>query len=203
MTIRKLSVSLAAMSALALSAPAFAKVTTGEMAPDFTATDSNGVTHNLSDFKGKTVVLEWTNHECPYVKKHYNTDNMQDTQRVADDQDIVWISVVSSAPGKQGYVTGEQANAQTALRNAVPDAVILDPAGDVGRLYAAQTTPHMYIVNPEGELIYQGAIDDNRSSSPATVRGAKNYVKMAMTELGAGEALTHAETRPYGCSVKY
>lgn len=203
MSIRKLSLSLATMSALALSAPAFAKVTTGELAPDFTAVDSNGVTHNLSDFKGKTVVLEWTNHECPYVRKHYSTDNMQGTQRVADNQDIVWLSIVSSAPGNQGYVTGEQANEQTALRSAAPDAVLLDPAGDLGRLYTAQTTPHMYIVNPEGTLIYQGAIDDNVSSNPATVNGATNYVKTAMAEIDSGQALSISETRSYGCSVKY
>ena len=189
---------------LALSAPAFAMgYTTGDAVADMQVTDSNGVVHNLNDFAGKTVVLEWTNDGCPYVKKHYNTDNMQTLQKEAAADDVVWLSVISSAPGKQGHVDGAGANALTAERGAAPTAVILDEAGEAGRTFAAKTTPHMYIIDADQTLVYQGAIDDNPSSNPATVETATNYVRKALMEVKAGQPVTDATTQPYGCSVKY
>ena len=177
--------------------------TTGDTVADMTVTDSNGVEHNLADFAGKNVVLEWTNHGCPYVKKHYNTDNMQALQKQAAADDVVWLSVVSSAPGKQGYVSGEEANELTTSRGAAPTAVVLDETGVAGKTFAAKTTPHMYVIDGEGTLVYQGAIDDNPSSNPATVEGAKNYVTQALAEVAAGQPVSEATTKPYGCSVKY
>lgn len=193
-----------AVSALAFAVPASAKIATGSNVSDMSVTDSNGVVHNLSDFAGKKVVLEWTNHGCPYVKKHYSTDNMQKTQKLATaDNDTVWLTVVSSAPGKQGHVTGAEANQLTASRGAAPTAVILDPSGAMGRTFDAKTTPHMYIIDAAQTLVYQGAIDDNRSASPSSVAGAKNYVAAALADMKAGQAVADAETAPYGCSVKY
>ena len=203
MTISKILLSTLAVSALAIAAPATAKIATGSNVSDMTVVDSNGTTHNLSDFAGKKVVLEWTNEGCPYVKKHYTTDNMQKTQRMATAEGAVWLSVISSAPGKQGYKSGEEANAWKTAQNAASTAVILDANGDMGKTFAAKTTPHMYIIDESQTLVYQGAIDDNRSASPATVEGAKNYVVAAMEDLKAGKAVAEAETAPYGCSVKY
>ena len=203
MTISKIIFSTLAVSSLALAAPATAKIATGSNVSDMTVTDSNGVQHNLSDFAGKKVVLEWTNHGCPYVKKHYKTDNMQKTQKMATADGAVWLSIVSSAPGKQGYVSGVEANELTASRNAAPTAVVLDPEGTAGRTFAAKTTPHMYIIDEAQTLVYQGAIDDNRSASPKTVAGAKNYVVAALDDLKAGNAVAESDTAPYGCSVKY
>ena len=203
MTISKTLLSTLAVSALAFAAPATAKIATGSNVSDMTVTDSNGVQHNLSDFAGKKVVLEWTNEGCPYVKKHYKTNNMQKTQAMATADGAVWLSVISSAPGKQGYKTGTEANAWKDAQGAASTAVVLDPAGDMGRSFAAKTTPHMYIIDENQTLVYQGAIDDNRSASPATVEGAKNYVLAAMDDLKAGRAVADSETAPYGCSVKY
>ena len=204
------ALTLAASAALLLAAPALADDTmasgfaTGDTVENMTVVDSNGTSHNLSDFAGQTVVLEWTNHGCPYVKKHYSTDNMQGLQKeAAAMDDVVWLSVVSSAPGKQGYVSGEEANTLTAERGAAPTAVILDAEGTAGKRFAAKTTPHMYIIDGEGTLRYQGAIDDNPSSNPATVDGATNYVRVALAEMAAGDAITTTDTQPYGCSVKY
>jgi len=203
MTMSKILFSTLAVSALALAAPATAKIATGSNVSDMTVTDSNGVQHNLSDFAGKKVVLEWTNEGCPYVKKHYTTNNMQKTQAMATADGAVWLSVISSAPGKQGYKSGEQANAWKEAQNASSTAVVLDPAGEMGRTFAAKTTPHMYIIDESQTLVYQGAIDDNRSASPATVAGAKNYVAAAMDDLKAGNPVAVSDTPPYGCSVKY
>jgi peroxiredoxin len=203
MTFSKLLLSTLAVSSLALAAPATAKIATGSNVSDMTVTDSNGVQHNLSDFAGKKVVLEWTNEGCPYVKKHYKTNNMQNTQKMATAEGAVWLSVISSAPGKQGYKTGEEANAWKVDQNAAPTAIVLDPVGDMGRKFSAKTTPHMYIIDENQTLVYQGAIDDNRSASPSTVAGAKNYVLAAMADLKAGNPVAEAETAPYGCSVKY
>ena len=191
-------------ASVAFAGTASAKVATGSNVSDMTVTDSNGQTHNLSDFAGKRVVLEWTNEGCPYVKKHYNTNNMQETQKMATaDGDTVWLSVISSAPGKQGYKSGDEANATAAKYGAEPTAIVLDPNGDMGRSFAAKTTPHMYIIDADQTLVYQGAIDDNRSANPATVAGAKNYVKAALADLDAGQAVADSDTAPYGCSVKY
>jgi len=203
MTISKILFSTLAVSALALAAPATAKIATGSNVSDMTVTDSNGVQHNLSDFAGKKVVLEWTNEGCPYVKKHYTTNNMQKTQAMAEAEGAVWLSVISSAPGKQGYKTGEQANEWKEAQGAEVTAIVLDPAGDMGKSFAAKTTPHMYIIDESQTLVYQGAIDDNRSANPATVAGAKNYVAAAMDDLKAGNAVAESDTAPYGCSIKY
>ena len=177
--------------------------TTGDTVANMAVTDSNGVVHNLDDFKGKTVVLEWTNHGCPYVKKHYKTDNMQTLQKEAAADDVVWLSVISSAPGKQGYVSGAEANELTTSRGAAPTAVVLDETGMAGKTFAAKTTPHMYIIDADQTLVYQGAIDDNPSSNPKTVETAKNYVRQALAEMKSGEAVSEDTTKAYGCSVKY
>lgn len=203
MTISKILFSTLAVSALAVAAPASAKIATGSNVSDMTVTDSNGVQHNLSDFAGKKVVLEWTNEGCPYVKKHYSTDNMQKTQAMAKTDGAVWLSVISSAPGKQGYKTPEEANAWKVEQEAEIAAIVLDPEGKMGKTFAAKTTPHMYIIDESQTLVYQGAIDDNSSANPATVEGAKNYVLAAMENLKAGEAVAVSDTPPYGCSVKY
>ena len=174
-----------------------------ELAPDFRGIDSNGATHNLSDFSGKVVVLEWTNHQCPFVRKHYGASNMQTLQAEATDQDVVWLSIISSAPGQQGYVTAAQANELTASRGASPTAVILDPDGQIGRLYSARTTPHMYVIDPQGNLRYMGRIDNIPSADPADIAGATNYVRAALNSLQAGQPVETTVTQPYGCSVKY
>ncbi|MEM7729406.1 MAG: redoxin domain-containing protein [Pseudomonadota bacterium] len=196
-------ISGATAATLAYAAPAFAKVATGASVSDMTVVDSAGVTHNLSDFAGKRVVLEWTNEGCPYVKKHYDTDNMQALQRDAAADDTVWLSVISSAEGKQGYKTGEQVAEWKDKHQVASTAVILDADGEMGQAFAARTTPHMYIIDEDQTLVYQGAIDDNSSANPDTVDGATNYVRQALAELDAGEAVSVAETQPYGCSVKY
>ncbi len=204
MTLIKTMLSMAAISALAITAPATAKIATGSNVSDMTVTDSNGKTHNLSDFAGKKVVLEWTNHGCPYVVKHYATGNMQKIQKLATaEDDTVWLSVISSAPGKQGYVTGEQANALTTSRDAAPSAVVLDPSGTAGRSFDAKTTPHMYVIDENQTLVYQGAIDDNSSFRKSTVKNAKNYVTAALDDLKSGTNVAVSDTAPYGCSIKY
>ncbi|WP_427451738.1 redoxin domain-containing protein [Litorimonas sp. WD9-15] len=203
MSISKVLLSTLAVSALALAAPATAKIATGSNVSDMTVTDSNGVQHNLSDFAGQKVVLEWTNEGCPYVKKHYSTNNMQKTQAMATADGAVWLSVISSAPGKQGYKSPDEANAWKDAQGAVSTAIVLDPEGEMGKTFAAKTTPHMYIIDESQTLVYQGAIDDNRSANPATVEGAQNYVLAAMDDLKAGNAVAISDTAPYGCSVKY
>lgn len=174
-------------------------------APAFTGTNSMGETVSLSDFAGKTVVLEWTNDGCPFVKKHYAEPikNMQTLQGDAAEDDIVWLSVISSAEGKQGYVEAAAANELTTSRGAAPHGVILDTSGEIGRLYGAKTTPHMFIIDGEGMMQYQGAIDSKASASPADIEGATNYVTAALDSLAAGEPVAEAQTKPYGCSVKY
>jgi len=189
---------LAISMGLAMAAPAV-----GSPAPEFTLTDSNGQSHNLSDFKGKFVVLEWLNHGCPFVVKHYESDNMQSLQREYTGRDVVWLSIVSSAPGKQGHMSPEETNAAIAEKNAAPTAVLLDEDGTVGKLYDAKVTPEMFIINPEGILVYQGAIDDKSSTDVADVAGAKNYVKQALDELLSGQEVSEPTTKAYGCSVKY
>jgi peroxiredoxin len=175
----------------------------GEPAPDFTGTDTRGTSQTLSDYRGKTVILEWTNHDCPYVRKHYNSGNMQQQQQDAAGQGAVWLSIISSAPGKQGHVTAAEADALTAQRNAAPSAVILDESGDIGRLYGARTTPHMYIIDAEGKLVYMGGIDSIPSSNPADIEKAVQYVPAALAQMAEGQAIVSSVTRPYGCSVKY
>ena len=190
-------------ASLAFAVPASAKIATGSNVSDMTVTDSNGTEHNLSDFAGKTVVLEWTNKGCPYVKKHYSTDNMQTLQAEAAADDVVWLSIISSAPGAQGYMSGDEANTYYSEVGAEPAAVVLDPEGTAGKTFAAKTTPHMYVIDAEQTLVYQGAIDSNRSANPATIPGATNYVREALASVKAGTEIAEAETQPYGCSVKY
>jgi len=206
-TLLKATLTTALATTALVAGTANAKIETGSTVSDMTVTDSNGTAHNLSDIAGKTVLLDWTNHGCPYVKKHYNTafnnGNMQTLQKDAKADDVVWLSIISSAPGKQGYVSGDQANNLTAARSAEPMAVVLDPSGDAGRTFAAKTTPHMYVINADQKLVYQGAIDDNRSSSPKTIAGATNYVTAALASVKAGEEVANSDTAPYGCSVKY
>lgn len=193
------------LTAATFALPAQAKFETGSTLPDMQVTDANGVVHNLSDFDGKTVVLEWTNHECPYVRKHYNSEynNMQNLQKRAAADDVVWLSVISSAEGEQGYVSGDKANDLSVERGASPTAVIMDAAGTTGRSFSAKTTPHMFVINKDRTLVYQGAIDSDRRSSPSTIPAATNYVTAALDALEAGTAIETAETSPYGCSVKY
>jgi peroxiredoxin len=198
---RRALIALAAASALA--APACAASTVGEPAPAFTAVDANGKTRSLNEFKGKTVVLEWTNSGCPYVRKHYDSGNMQALQRSAANDGVVWLTVISSAPGTQGYVAGADARAWKAKEKAAHADLLLDPTGVVGRAYEAKTTPHMYVIDKTGKLAYMGGIDDRPSSDPDSLKGAKNYVVAALADVKAGRPVAQATTRPYGCSVKY
>jgi peroxiredoxin len=186
-----------------MAAPAIAEPVIGKPAPAFSLKDSNGKTVKLADFRGKLVVLEWTNHQCPYTVKHYSTQNMQRLQGFAAKAGIVWLSIVSSAPGREGYVTGKEANGLTRSRSARPAHVLLDPEGRVGHLYEAKTTPHMFVIRKDGVLAYMGAIDDNRSWQASSVKGARNHVKAALDQLLAGKPVTTGSTFPYGCSIKY
>ena len=172
-------------------------------APEFSATDSDGKTHKLSAYKGKIVVLEWTNNGCPFVGKHYGSGNMQSLQKKYTGQGVVWLTVVSSAPGTQGYVNAEEANQDTQKRGAAPTAVLLDPTGALGHLYGAQATPHMYVIDSEGRLVYMGAIDDIPSADPSDIAHAKNYVAAAIDAIKAGQRVSVPATKAYGCSVKY
>ena len=187
----------------AVSFSAHAAIKIDSPAPSFALQNSTGESVSLEDYRGKFVVLEWTNHLCPYVKKHYESDNMQSLQRKFTDQDVVWLSVISSAPGKQGYVDAAQADQLTASRNAAPTHVLFDPDGIVGRQYDAKTTPHMYIINPEGELKYAGGIDSIKSPNPADIPKAINYVDVGLDALLNGETIDKTLTPPYGCSIKY
>ncbi|NJP11568.1 MAG: redoxin domain-containing protein [Leptolyngbyaceae cyanobacterium RU_5_1] len=182
---------------------AAAPVRVGQPAPSFTAVDSKGKRHQLSNFKGKTVILEWTNHECPYVRKHYESGNMQKLQKQATGKGVVWLSVVSSAPGQQGHVNGQKANELTKNRGASPTAILLDADGKIGRLYSARTTPHMFVVAPNSTLAYMGAIDSISSFNKADVAKATNYVSVALDSVLKGEKVDTPATQPYGCTVKY
>lgn len=178
-------------------------ITLGAPAPAFTATDSNGKTINLSDYAGKIVVLEWTNHGCPFVRKFYDTHTMQDMQADATRQGIIWLSVVSSAEGKQGYTTPKEANELISKEQSKATARILDTDGSLGRLYGAATTPHMYVIDKDGTLVYAGAMDDQNSVSHGSLKTAKNYVKAALDDLKAGQKVQISDSKPYGCAVKY
>ena len=175
----------------------------GWPAPDFTATDSKGQSQTLSQYHGKIVVLEWTNADCPYTRKHYTSGNMQSLQALAQKDGVVWLSVISSAPGKQGYVNGPAADALTQSRGAFPTAVLLDPSGKVGRLYGAKTTPHMFVIDKNGALQYMGGIDSIATADVSDIPNAEPYLKEAMLAVAQGTPVAHAVTRPYGCAVKY
>lgn len=175
----------------------------GQPAPAFSLLDIHGKTHTLEEYLGKTVVLEWTNVDCPFVKKHYTTDNLPALQREFTAQGVVWLRICSSAPGKQGYFTAEEWPRVLEKHGDAASAVLLDPSGEAGRAYDARTTPHMYIIDADGILAYQGAIDDNSSWDPKTVEGAVNYVREALSAMSRGEPIAVTVTRAYGCSVKY
>jgi peroxiredoxin len=175
----------------------------GEAAPAFTASDSQGKPVSLAQFKGKYVVLEWHNHDCPYVKKHYGSGNLPKLQKGWTEKGVVWLAIISSAAGKQGHVDGATASAHMKQASAVPTATLLDPKGELGRLYGAKTTPHMFVISPQGTLLYAGAIDDKPTADPADIAGAKNYVAQALSEAMAGKPVSVPSTPPYGCSVKY
>ncbi len=190
-----------AANVFAIAAQAAVKV--GEAAPNFSLAGADGKTHSLADYKGKTVVLEWTNAECPFVKKHYSQGNMQGLQKTYTGKDVVWLSINSSAPGKQGSLDTASATALIKEKGAAATQLLLDGKGDVGRLYEAKTTPHMYIVDKSGKLAYAGGIDSEPSADPADIATATPYVKNALDELLAGKSVTTAVTKPYGCSIKY
>jgi peroxiredoxin len=200
----KLLSSLFAAAVLSVAAtPLMAKVEVGQPAPSFSLTDSNGKTRTLEEFKGKTVVLEWTNAECPFVKKHYGSGNMQAQQKEATGAGVVWLAINSGAPGKQGQVEGGDANEQMQIDRSAPTAYLLDPTGTTGRAYGAQTTPHMYIIDGQGVLRYKGGIDSIQSADVSDIPKATQYVKQALAELSAGKPVSVPVSPPYGCSVKY
>lgn len=203
----KLLTALFIVLGLALSAcgarDATAAAKVGEPAPAFSLSGADGKAHALADYKGKHVVLEWTNHECPYVKKHYGSGNMQALQKEFTGKGVTWLSVITGAEGKQGVVAPSEAQKLTTSRGAAPTAVLFDPTGETGRAYGAKTTPHLYIVNPEGKLIYAGGIDSIASSDSDDIAQATPYVKVALNEALSGKAITTPVTKPYGCSVKY
>lgn len=183
--------------------PGAAAIETGAAAPAFSVQDASGATRTLAEFRGRIVILEWTNHGCPYVQKHYNSGNMQTLQREATADGIVWLQVISSARGEQGYLDGPGALERVRTDNAAPTATLLDPTGVMGHAYGARNTPHMFIISPQGVVLYQGAIDDRPSARPSSLEGATNYVRAALADIEAGRAVQVAETTPYGCSVKY
>ncbi len=189
------------VSSLGAGAVQAAKV--GEAAPAFSAIDSNGKKVSLAQFKGKYVVLEWHNQECPFVKKHYGSGNIPKLQKEWTAKQVIWLAIISSAPGKQGHMDGAGANQDMKMHDAAPTAILLDSSGEIGKLYGAKTTPHMFVINPQGQLIYNGAIDDKSGPDPAEIASAKNYVSQALEEARAGKPISQPTTTPYGCSVKY
>ncbi len=182
---------------------ATAEVRVGAAAPAFTATDSRGQTHALSQYQGKYVVLEWHNQECPYTKKHYASGNMQNLQKEWTAKGVVWFTVISSAPGMQGFMTPAQENSYLVQVHAAPTAVLMDADGSIGHLFDARTTPQMVVINPEGKIIYEGAVDDKPTAEAQDIRGANNYVSDALSAAMAGKPIATLFTRPYGCAVKY
>lgn len=194
---------LALMLSSAAPAQADGGPRVGQPAPAFSAVDTAGKTRSLAEFKGKTVVLEWTNHDCPFVRKHYDSGNMQTLQKEAVGQGVVWLTVISSAPGEQGHVAPAVADKLTKDRNAAPSAVLLDPSGKIGKSYDARVTPHMYVIDKAGTLAYMGGIDDKPTRNVADVPTARPYVKQALAEVLAGKAVSMPSTRAYGCTVKY
>src|SRR6266513_3088869 len=175
----------------------------GSTAPDFSVADSKGKTHTVSQYKGKYVVLEWFNPECPFVKKHYGSGNMQKLQEEFTAKGVVWLSIDSNAPGLEGNLTAGQAEKKIAEWKTKQTALVLDPDGKAGRSYGAKNTPHMFVINPEGKIVYEGAIDSKATPNPSDIASSTNYVKVALEESLAGKTVSNANTKPYGCSVKY
>lgn len=194
---------LSTLFAVALAASAYANPQVGKPAPDFTLQDVSGNKHELSDYKGKYVVLEWVNFGCPFVKKHYGSENMQKLQKEFSEKGVVWLSICSSAPGKQGNETPDAAKKGISQFGWAASAYLVDEHGKVGKLYNAKTTPEMFMVDPKGTLIYAGAIDDKPTPDPSTVEGSNNFVKAALSEATNGKPVSVPSTKPYGCSVKY
>lgn len=205
MKFRNLCAGFFTAAALALPLSAAAEAIPGKAAPAFSLTDAAGKTHTLADYKGEWLVLEWFNKDCPYVKKHYvATDNIPKTQAYATGKGVKWLSVISSAEGKQGYLSPKEALAvQKEYKTHLSAPYLLDANGTAGKAYGAKTTPHIFIINPQGQVVYAGAIDDDNSARPESVQGAKNYVLAALDEALAGKKVSEPATQPYGCSVKY
>ena len=202
-TIKQLVKAALTVGFLAAASGAMANAELNKPAPAFDAVGADGKPVKLDAFKGKTVVLEWTNHDCPYVKKHYESGNIPNLQKDAAGKGVVWLQVVSSAPGKQGHVDGATAQKLNASRNAAPAGTVLDADGKIGKLYGAQTTPHLFIVNAAGQLVYKGGIDSIATANKDDLPKAENYVTAALSAISAGKAVEKANTKPYGCSVKY
>jgi peroxiredoxin len=190
------------LAAVAAAGSVHAAAVVGDKAPDFTLADAQGAKHALSSLKGKYVVLEWVNYDCPFVAKHYDSGNMQKLQKVATGKGVVWLAVNSSAPGKQGNFTADVIDSRSKKHGAAFSAYLLDPDGKVGRAYGAKTTPHMFVIDPEGTLVYAGGIDDKPSTDVEDVKSAKNYVQAALDETLSGKKVTTSTSKPYGCSVK-
>src|SRR6266704_1330710 len=190
--------SLATTTLLALDSPPV-----GSAAPDFSLTDAKGQSHSLSQYKGKYVVLEWFNPECPFVKKHYGSGNMQKLQEEYTGKGVVWLTIDSNAPGSEGNLTPEQAEKVATEWKTHQSALLLDPEGKAGRAYGAKNTPNMVVISPEGKIVYQGAIDSKATPNPADIPNSTNYVKVALDESLEGKPVTTSTTKPYGCSVKY
>ena len=189
--------------AISAGGVSFAAVAVGEAAPNFTLPDASGETKTLADYQGKYVVLEWTNPDCPFVKKYYGEGHMQQLQERYTQKGVIWLSVASSAPGLQGYYDGPAWQKLTSDHEAKPTAVLLDPSGTVGRLYGAQTTPHMFVINPDGQLVYAGASDSTPSPHSEDIEDSENYVAKALDEALSGQPVSTPSTKAYGCSVKY
>jgi peroxiredoxin len=199
-TFNKLAICL---SLFVLPAWVCAQVTVGQMAPAFSLVAADGKTVTLESLRGKTVVLEWTNHDCPYVRKHYDAGNMQTQQKEAAAAGVVWLQVISSAPGKQGFVDAATARNLNLKRSATPANTLLDTSGQVGKAYGARTTPHMYVINAQGTMVYQGGIDSIASARTEDIPKAEQHVRVALSELAAGKPVAKPVSKPYGCSVKY
>ena len=191
------------VAVIAASSGAAVALPPGSSAPDFKGVDSNGVEHKLSEYRGKFVVLEWANQGCPFEQKHYLSGNMESLQKQWTSKGVVWLSIISSAPGQQGYVTPAEENDYLKTMKAAPTAALLDPKGTIGHLYDARTTPHMFVIDPSGKIVYQGALDDKPTPDPASLKTADNYVSDALGAAMAGKPVAVSVTRPYGCSVKY
>jgi hypothetical protein len=196
-------IALISLAAALAPFPAAAEPALDQPAPAFSGLGADGKTLDLKDFHGKTVVLEWTNHDCPFVKKHYDSGNIPLLQKEASAKGFVWLQVISSAPGKQGHVDGATAIKLNAARGATPTGTLLDPEGKIGKLYGAQTSPHFFIINPQGVLVYKGGIDSIASAQQEDIAKAENYVRAAFTSLSAGTRIANPSTKPYGCSIKY
>ena len=201
MKIKTLTIALLSLASAALYASDSPAV--GSAAPDFSLPDASGKTHSLSEYKGKYVVLEWFNPECPFVKKHYGSGNMQKLQGEYTSKGVVWLTIDSNAPGAEGNISPEQAQKVMKSWNTKQTALLLDPEGKAGRSYGARNTPHMFVINPDGKVVYVGAIDSKAAPNPNDIPNSTNYVKVALDESMSGKPVSNANTRPYGCSVKY